>query len=217
MRFSATVLILAVSILATAGAVAAPVLDGQVQPAPVTDFYTTCIVDSPDVTGAPGLDISKLNFAFDDTYVYVGVSTTGPFNPSGSDQSIDGATTFTMGMYATNDSSMVRMFRVYMTSPTDVVGNLYTSKCSTAAPVWTTGQGDIAVAETTTGGGLEFRIPRNELGDLGTNFVVRAELDDNGGYTDDTISGQVPEPATMALLGLGVVGLVIRRRRHLGW
>jgi len=212
MRLSATALILAACLCATAGAIAAPVLDGQVQPAPVTDFYTTTIVGTPDGTCAPGLDISKLSFAFDDTYVYVGVSTIGPFNPSGSDQSIGGATTFTMGLYATDDSPMVRMFRVYMTSPTDVVGNLYASKCSNATPVWTTGQGDIAVAETTNGGGLEFRIPRKELGDLGTNFVVRAELDDNGGYTDDTISGQVPEPATMTLLGLGALGLIIRRR-----
>ena len=208
MKLSATLLM--GLLLVGTSAFAAPILDGQVLPG---DAYTAQIFDATgEGSYGVGLDIASLSYSFDSTYAYFGLSATGTFSARGSDLSIDGATVFDMNMTATDSGPLVRKLRVYMTSPTDAAAGMYTSNSALASPIWLAGAADIAVAETANGG-LEVRMPRSQLGNLGTDFYVRGQLDDTGEYADDVIAGRVPEPMTIALLSIGGVVLMARRRK----
>jgi len=67
---------------------------------------------------------------------------------------------------------------------------------------------DVSVAS-----GLELRIIQSKMGSLAADPYVRSQLDGVGSWDDDQLVGVVPEPATMAMLAIGGLALVLRRRR----
>jgi hypothetical protein len=67
---------------------------------------------------------------------------------------------------------------------------------------------DAAVADA-----LEVRIKQSALPNMTLEPFVESQLDGTGNWRDDQMTGQIPEPATLALLALGGVGMLIRRRR----
>lgn len=67
---------------------------------------------------------------------------------------------------------------------------------------------DVSVAS-----GLELRINQSKMGSLAADPYVRSQLDGVGSWDDDQLAGVVPEPATMAMLAIGGLALVLRRRR----
>jgi hypothetical protein len=69
------------------------------------------------------------------------------------------------------------------------------------------GDFDVSVAN-----GLELRIDQSKMGSLAADPYVRSQLDGTGTWPDDQLVGVVPEPATMAMLVLGGVAMLARRR-----
>lgn len=202
---------------ANATPVLAPVIDGKIQ---AGDGYTLVKTDTPGETGyAPGLDIDKLQFAFDANYMYLGLTVTQPplsLNGSGPNYSVDQATVFVFNMY-NGDGSLYRKLRVYMTAPDDITAALYTSNKGSAVPIWTASNLNtdyLAVSPDTTYGGLEIKIPKTDLVNMPATVSFWAQLDDTGVYADDEISGTIPEPVTLSMLVLG--GLAMLRRRRNG-
>jgi hypothetical protein len=59
---------------------------------------------------------------------------------------------------------------------------------------------------------LEVAISKGKMSLISTPYVF-VQLDEGGFARDDQIEGVVPEPATLALLALGGVGVLIRRKR----
>lgn len=65
----------------------------------------------------------------------------------------------------------------------------------------------------TIGNALEVRIDQDKMPNLATNPYVFAQLDGNGSWPDDQLLGTIPEPATLALVGIGLAVMGLRRRR----
>jgi len=60
---------------------------------------------------------------------------------------------------------------------------------------------------------LELRIDQVKMPNLDAAPYVRSQLDGTGQWDDDQLGGVVPEPATIALMGLGLAAALIKRRK----
>ena len=63
------------------------------------------------------------------------------------------------------------------------------------------------------GNALELRIDRDKMPNLDDQPYVYMQLDGTGGWDDDQLEGVVPEPATIGLMGLGLLAVLVKRRR----
>lgn len=80
----------------------------------------------------------------------------------------------------------------------------------TAGTVTPLGLADVQVADA-----IEWRVDKSLMPLLPAKPYVVAQLDNRGQAPDDQIStGPIPEPATLALLSLGVVAALAGRRRR---
>ena len=67
---------------------------------------------------------------------------------------------------------------------------------------------------TTIGNALELRIDQLKMPNLDSQPYVRIQLDGTGEWDDDQLEGVVPEPATVGLIGMGLVTALVARRRR---
>jgi len=196
-------------------ALASPTLDGSVG----AGEYTVVLNDTPNETTKPfyntGLDMSTVQFDQDGTWNYMALTVVSPpVDINGGPLSIDEQTIFRMFFY--DHTGTTKAYRLAVTMDAGGVSLSSLTLDSWTGTAWATVSllpADYAVTLGTSNTALEAKILQSKMSSLATDPYVRAQLDDTGDWADDSLEGVVPEPATLGLMGLGVVGLILRRRR----
>ncbi len=203
-------IVLAGMLAVAAPAWAAPTIDGSIgggefsivfndAPEPTEDYFNT------------GLDIDTVNVDDDaTTWYYLGVGVVAPpFDPDGDDTSILNETWFGITFF---DAPAGNELHSLLARVRDVSGTATVTEVLLDGTVLTAGTDyDAAVDDA-----LEVRVDRTLLSGLGTvaNPYFDSQLDGTGNDRDDQLAGTIPEPATLGLMGLGLAGVALFRRRR---
>jgi len=229
-----------VLVVSAALAAAAPILDGDIGAGEYTVNIPDTYVASPflDETGMDysntGLDIDSVHLDADASKLYLGVSTKDTFMPAGSPASYTGQTALSVAFYDTDPMASPPASPLWyanvILSASDVVEQAVLVQYPSGGPKVTI---DLVKGLRTIGGGLptydssilgKFACLANQgleitldmtllVVDPTTAPFFTMQLDDLGGWDDDQMIDQIPEPATVGLLAVGAV-FVLRRRRH---
>jgi hypothetical protein len=194
-------------------ALASPTLDGSVG----AGEYSVVLNDTPSETTMPfystGLDISTVQYAQDGTWNYMALTVVSPpVDINGGPTSIDEQTIFRTFFY--DHTGATKVYRLAVTMDAGGVSSLTLDSWTGAA--WAAVSllpADYAVTLGAGNTALEAKILQSKMSGLGVDPYVRAQLDDTGDWADDSLAGVIPEPATLGLMGLGLAGLILRRRR----
>lgn len=199
-------------ILLASPAWASPMIDGNVG----TGEYQTVLNDVANENTHEfynsGLDIEALHFAEDSGSYWMGLTTVAsPIDTDGDPTSELGDTGFWAIFYDGQGGPRLYKVIVGMSGAAPDVAlyewNGVTSHWDTVA--LTGADYDIDVYND-----LEVRIATAKMPNLVDSPYVFGQLDGTGEWNDDQIRGTVPEPATLGLMGLGlVVSLVLRRQK----
>lgn len=226
-------------VISAALATASPILDGDVNPGEygvaVPDTY---VFGAPDETGMDyfnsGLDIDSAHFDSDASKLYFGVSTKDTFMPDGSPASYTGQTAVNMAFYETmpdltaSPAASPLWYANLVLSATGVEQAVLVqypagepkvtidllSGLKKVGAVYSFDTSIPSKFVSKFNQGLEISLDMSLLVvDPTTAPYFSMQLDDLGGWEDDQMIGQIPEPATLGLLAVGAV-LILRRRRR---
>jgi hypothetical protein len=195
---------------ASASASVMPTLDGTVNPGE----YAFTLNDTPAETGMAfyntGLDISALQFSTDLTWGYMALTVVAPpLDTNGSPLSLRHKTDFwTIFSNAAGTTPLYYLDVVMNSGGVESVSLEHFDGVSWLPIALTPGTD----YEYALGSALEIKFLVGTLGLPPSAFSVTSQLDDTGGWPDDQITGVVPEPLTLSLMGLGAAGLWLRRR-----
>jgi hypothetical protein len=170
-----------------------------------TDNYGLALTDTDDLNtdpkfGGPDWNMDAAYFDYDpvDDWIYIALDVMGTFDRNGGDGAVPA---ITLAAFRAGEPPNNYEF-VFTATPAMMV-----LAKPDGTPITTGWEAKIL-------GDLELRIRPSLIPALDLNdFVFYARLDNMTGQPDDEISGRVPEPATLALLGLGGVVALLRRRR----
>lgn len=191
--------VVAVMSVVTSLAFCAPVIDGTVN---VGEYSFS----ADDLTGesgvSPGLDIQTVSFERTGGWLYVGLQTLGPIDTNG-----EGTLGQMQFVQQLSDALIPQyMIEIRTTGPLQQV--LLADYAAGTFAFLTPGV-DYQLA---FGNSMEMAISMSKLASLQPEFAAYSLLDGMGTAPDDEFTANVPEPATMALLALGVPALLARRK-----
>jgi len=178
--------------------------------------YGVSVDDALNEAGldSASLDIETMYFDEDQTadFYYVGLEVLSePIDRDGGSTTMLDMTMLILRLYDTTGTSLKYTIRADLWA----AGGALLVWDSTNTPV-VLGAGDYELAgdDGSSINDLELGIKRSVLSDLNgvDSPYFRAQLDDTGFASDDQLAGNIPEPATLALVSLGGLALLRRRR-----
>jgi len=203
-----------VSAFVAQSALATPVIDGVVN----VGEYDFFVQDTPNEVAMDyfntGLDIDTVYFDEDANWYSLAVTVVAPpLDTDGEPTSFLGETIF-IAMLVDDGSSGNDPHPAYLLG-VDMSGTSVEVELEQfVGGTWQDVPLNDPDYDVAVGDALELRISADLLANLPEDALCQAQLDGTGMGQDDQVQGIiVPEPGALALLGLGTIGLLLRRRR----
>ena len=203
----------ATALLVSGTALGSPVtVDGDIG----ASEYGTSVDDALNEAGldSASLDIETMYFDEDETagFYYVGLEVLSePIDRDGGSMTFFGITALFLQLY---DNSGTNLLYTVVAQLSAGGGDLLVGEGTNTPVPLGAGDYELAGADGSSINDLELGIKRSVLLDLNgvDSPYFRAQLDDTGFASDDQLTGNIPEPATLALGSLGGLALLRRRR-----
>jgi len=182
---------------------AAPIIDGNVGG---TEYAFILQDTAPETAYVANLDIDKFRFDSTNAYYNVGLTVTSPpvDKTGGVTSPMRRSEFWTVFRDFTNTTDLY-VVDVLMNAAGPLMFTL--EDCTNGTVVF------LSLADVAVQNAIEWRVAKTLMPLLPDHPYVEAQLDNRGAAEDDQITGVVPEPATLALLGLGAAAAAFMRRR----
>ena len=208
LRILSFVIASAAIMFCASAALASPTVDGTV----AGSEYGIVVNDVAGETGYDfyntGLDIATMQFDDVGSSAYMALTVVSePIDINGDPTSFLGATGLAV-MFYSNDAGTIPSYYLEVTMQSSSVDVELMRFTGTGWVDVALGAGDYDVA---VGSALELRLASTVFNPDDAGYF-RAQLDGTGSWDDDQLEGIIPEPMTLALLGLGGIGVLLRRR-----
>ncbi len=197
-------------------------VDGTVEAA---DGYTSVLTDADGESGyEDGLNIDEFHYHNDGSSYYLGLTVEGgaDFDKDGSDHSFFRMTSIGMAFYADASAATPTVTITLMFNAAGFDDSLsFIREWDANTLQWVETDFDdpgvpanYTIAPSGPGAttAMELELNHNLFQNTLPSYL-RLQLDDTGYDADDQIEGSLPEPMTMTILGLGGIGVLLRRRR----